>query len=677
MAGETERFDLSLGVSQNTLEPAFARLEAAMGALSQKADSLSTIDHTLGVIAVRLVEGGQAGEQAGRKVEAANRKWFVSLKDVEAGYNLLRAGAARLERVILGPIEAAISEERGIRALSFTLEQNGIAWDDVSSRVEAFAARVQDSTRFADDAAREALAAITTATTGMGIGFERIEEGASLALDIMERTGRDATAAGQIVASAFGGNVREIGALIPGLRRELNELTRDAQTEGERAQIVWDALVNTFGGAAGNIGETDQALAELKNNWGDFVEVVGGAMAELLSGPLGDFADLLRDALSVVREDAAHTARVIQGTTLEIEPELDEATRALELNASQLAIHNALIGSGTEAVRLYGESVRDSLLVEREGLEAEHLRLLERYQQQAALLTAAQAEAEGGGPVPPPTPAPAGRGGGRDRDAERLLAARIDRLQIAEQNLAEFGLQIFANFQRFSATIADATVQTFDEITEARVHMIEVEIELAEKERELQEEAKGRVEIEMQFMADKIAAMEGLAEAERIAAQAAVQTGFGVAGASIRLLEAVGVSSAAIAKMKGFLEIAESLRSIAMLDPIGAITHAAAAIAFFRAEDVASSRGRGAGGSSRVGGGPAGGARPAAPPTPARAEGQQQQAGGNTFYIVVPPNGADPLAAGRYMIGNVNRYAEFGSGERLHPRLTREFREFG
>jgi hypothetical protein len=226
------------------------------------------------------------------------------LKNFQEGWAAIAARLTIATGVIYGVgrafssfIDETAEAEQIQRHLRFALETSGYSWQYAKAAVDEFASSIQASTRFSDEQARQSLTDMMMYTQD----FAKAQMGAKLAMDMTIRTGRDLGVTSGQIGMAMSGNVEMLGRYIPELRN-----LKERLGENVTAAQIWDytlkLLQEKFGGTAqADIDSYAGKLAQFKNAWSDFKEMIGN---ELLPS-LKELLDTLKEITKEITKEPA------------------------------------------------------------------------------------------------------------------------------------------------------------------------------------------------------------------------------------------------------------------------------------------------------------------------------------------------------------------------------------
>jgi hypothetical protein len=213
-------------------------------------------------------------EEAKSALTGLQENWIAVTAKITASIIVLRELKQALKSVT---DEAAQAEEIENR-LRFALETTGYTWQYAKTAVDQFANSIQDTTRFSDEQARQALIDMTMYTSDFG----KAQEGARLAMDMSVRTGMDLITSARYIGMAMSGNVEMLGRYIPQLRN-LDAVLGSNATMSEKASYGLKVLREMFGGTApAEIGTYTLKVAQMKNAWSDLKEMLGNDLIPVL-----------------------------------------------------------------------------------------------------------------------------------------------------------------------------------------------------------------------------------------------------------------------------------------------------------------------------------------------------------------------------------------------------------
>jgi hypothetical protein len=225
------------------------------------------------------LEAADKTRQAYESVKKNTDSMISGFQGLALKVTAFTAAAAVTVGVMNSFVKEAAEAEQVENRLRFALESVGYQWSVAKSAVDEFATSLQNTTRFSDEQARQALTDMMLYTTE----FAKAQMGAKLAMDMSIRTGQDLHSTSRLIGMAMSGNVEMLGRYIPSLRN-----VKDRLGENATATQVWEyalkELQKLFGGTAqADVSTYAGRLAQLKNTWSETKEAIGN----LLIGPAG------------------------------------------------------------------------------------------------------------------------------------------------------------------------------------------------------------------------------------------------------------------------------------------------------------------------------------------------------------------------------------------------------
>jgi hypothetical protein len=245
-----------------------------------------------------LKRTGDQGMTAGQRVNTA----FMKLGATLAATFSVQAGI----RFFQNSIQAALEAERSVQRLDSALRPLGLTYAQVGKRAEALLDQIQETTRFSDEDAREALTALVTGTGDYNRSLELLEVTAKIA----EKRQISMTDAAQVALKASQGLTKgmldlgigagETGDIIGKINKNLGDLAVEGGRTSEgmlkRAANLWDEFQENIGKAViGSDAFQDSGIGLIEtlkslNKWtiennksiGESVSLVANLLANLV-----------------------------------------------------------------------------------------------------------------------------------------------------------------------------------------------------------------------------------------------------------------------------------------------------------------------------------------------------------------------------------------------------------
>ncbi len=304
-------------------------------------------------------------------------------------------GARQVVDFIRGSVAAGIEAEGSIERLRVALGQLGIGYDQVSREAEEYFSRLQETTRFSDDDAREALTSLVTITGDYKKSLSLL----SLTADVAAKRHVTMAEAAETVGKAALGSSKGMADL--GIKA------------GETGDILGKLRTNA-GGFAESEGRTFGGRIQTLNNlWDEFKEKIG--LAVIGSDGLGAGLGRLRAGIVSLTEwvdkngaslgrfldrlvGAAEGIAKVSGFIIKYTPNLYTASKAWDWltgktkeagEATAATTEAIVVGAGKRRVATAEEQAALAKLLEeggavRERLTAQEVATLQRIRKDAA-----------------------------------------------------------------------------------------------------------------------------------------------------------------------------------------------------------------------------------------------------------------------------------------------------
>jgi hypothetical protein len=200
----------------------------------------------------------------------------------KAGIAMTAAGASILAG-LGAATKMAADEQVGIEQLRVAMDNVGLAYDGATGALEGWIDKMQQSTAFADSEQREALSSLIILTKDM----TKAQELLSIAMDVARWKNMDLQTASELLMKVYAGDM--------GLLKRYGIIVQEGATATEAlAQIQQMAA-----GQAEAYGKTAAGqMALLKNNIGDVMEGIGGALLPMLN----DMFKSIQPVLQAIKE---------------------------------------------------------------------------------------------------------------------------------------------------------------------------------------------------------------------------------------------------------------------------------------------------------------------------------------------------------------------------------------
>lgn len=250
------------------------------------------------LISVELDDGSvrQGFARIERTAETSG-KTLGGLLSGPAVAGILAAGAALVGSFafLKGAIAEAAAADQALNKLNTALRLAGTFTEDASQSFQKLASDIQDTTAFSDE---QVLAVSSLART-----YSRTNEAAleltKTSIDFASATGVDAESAVRQLAATLNGDLtRGLTRLAP----ELKALTREQLAAGGAIDILNAKLGGT---AAQNVNTYEGRVIQLKNQFSDLLEVIGGTFTNspAVLATITEISTAIRRFSAIVKSD--------------------------------------------------------------------------------------------------------------------------------------------------------------------------------------------------------------------------------------------------------------------------------------------------------------------------------------------------------------------------------------
>jgi hypothetical protein len=320
---------------------------------------------------------------------------FSSLKAKVLG---VAAVFATLTAAGISAVRAYMGQENATNKLNIALKNQGIYSAKTSQDIHDYAAALQRTTAFGDEAILETQALLTT----FGLAGDKLKDTTKAAIDLSVGLGIDLKAATMLLGKAFVGETASLSRY--GIKID------ESIPKAQKFEAVMGQLNQRFGGAAeAQLQTTAGQIANLSNRLGDLKERIGGELIPVVRF----WTDALDKAVGFVERLSGATKNDLQGRELTIDAlnrekkaliekstmegtYLDEITqkRIVSINSAiakekeKLAVETAAAASRQE-LSLAEKAFLDQLDAEKAAKEEEKRAAeLEKLDQQTATILA-------------------------------------------------------------------------------------------------------------------------------------------------------------------------------------------------------------------------------------------------------------------------------------------------
>ena len=200
----------------------------------------------------------------------SNRLGEVGKNMESFGRNLAVKVTAPIAAFSAVSVKAFAEQEKAELKLRAALEANGREVDKLFQEYKDFASQLQSVTIVGD----EATLAMLQMAENMGLTGENAKRAAQNAIGLSSAFGISAQSAMRYTAMLEQGDTTMLNRYIPTLR--------SVEDEAERVALAQDILSKAFETSRAEARTLSGQIQQIRNNFGDFQEVVGGIIAEAL-----------------------------------------------------------------------------------------------------------------------------------------------------------------------------------------------------------------------------------------------------------------------------------------------------------------------------------------------------------------------------------------------------------
>jgi hypothetical protein len=216
-----------------------------------------------------------------KNLEKLTAQGAKSAKEIESGFSVVKfAALANLGKLaidagkaLLGALQAPIAEaiqaEEALTGLNVALKLSGSFSEAASQQFQSFAANLQKTTSFSDEAALGALAL----AKNLGATNESAKKLVTTAANLSAATGIDLDSATRALSKSLEGQDGQLRRILPQIKGFTEEQLRSG--------AALDFVAGKFNGAAEAFGNTFQgSLKKTSNAFSDVLETIGGFITQ-------------------------------------------------------------------------------------------------------------------------------------------------------------------------------------------------------------------------------------------------------------------------------------------------------------------------------------------------------------------------------------------------------------
>ena len=245
-----------------------------------------------------VIEGVDAASQVLAGIKKESDALSKSLKDIGAG--LAVAGAAITGAITL-TVKAAADQQQATESLAAAMRNTGTFTEAALHSQLAFAASLQRTTAFSDDAITRMQALLVNFGHLAG---PALQEATKATIGFAAALGVDLDSAARRVALAIDGSVDSLGRF--GVQFDANA------TQQERFQAIMAKGLTLFGTAEAQAATFEGRLTQFKNAVNDLAETIGNVLLPGLTNLVKQLASATRGADDLAKAHPKLTAAMVQ-----------------------------------------------------------------------------------------------------------------------------------------------------------------------------------------------------------------------------------------------------------------------------------------------------------------------------------------------------------------------------
>jgi hypothetical protein len=322
---------------------------------------------------IQLKDGVSDGlKKIGDQADGLKSK-FANFKLVLAG---VAAGMAALGAAAWSAIKSYMESENAVNRLNVALKNQCQDVSKTSKELQAYAAELQKTTTFSDEAILSAMSLMTS----FGLTGNQLKSATKAALDLSQGLGIDLQSASMLLSKAFQGQTEALGRY--GIKVD-QHIPKSMQFAS-----IMDQVNSRFGGSAqAAVDTTSGKIQNLTNRIDDLKEKIGAQLIPVLDFWMKKFEGVLGyiEKLAGAEENEARGRQLTIDT---MKAESEEIIRQAQLRAA--ATGNVVMLTEKERMRL--DLLTESIARERDMLTLEQQNMTTKQTNSALGLSLLQSE---------------------------------------------------------------------------------------------------------------------------------------------------------------------------------------------------------------------------------------------------------------------------------------------
>lgn len=215
------------------------------------------------------------------------------------------------------------------QTLDASIKQVSESMNPTIGQLEKFAAQMQKVTNVGD----EVTLGLMKQASMMGVSSDKLKDVTRAAVGLSEATGQSLDDSLRKVNDAINGNASSMARYLPEIR--------NAATEEERLAIVLRASERGLEQKAAKAGEAAGSGERLANSWGDFLEVIGEALAPVrafISTGLAVLVETIQTAVIPALASIMPSAETVAGAMARMRSAVVQAVTVVEVVVGNLGV---------------------------------------------------------------------------------------------------------------------------------------------------------------------------------------------------------------------------------------------------------------------------------------------------------------------------------------------------
>lgn len=304
-----------------------------VGAKDAASTSLKRIEKNVDNVGKASVKTGRMGRRAMEGFAGGLKAAAAAAGPLLAVFGAFKA-VQGLTGLVTGSSEAFDVQAESVRSLTVAMRQNGEVSDATIQSQLDFTSALQDATNVGD----EVTLGLMKQASMLGVNNEDLQQTTQAALGLSEALGISLEDALRKTVNATEGNAGALAEYIPAVR--------NATTEQEKLAAVLGTAERGFQQLQDKTNTAEGSATKLSNTWGDFLEVIGEAIA-----PLREAGNTMLTELVLVIQNAVIPAMQ------SIMPTADQIASVVKRASNAITFSIAVIQTGWQNLGKVWENI--------------------------------------------------------------------------------------------------------------------------------------------------------------------------------------------------------------------------------------------------------------------------------------------------------------------------------